>query len=515
MTRATLIVIVAIVVVQTGWSALTTSAVLDEVTYLDVGRALYLHGDASRLSALGIAPLPIVLWYGIPALVAPEQFTRAIALARSAAIALAAVPLVLVVYYWLAMEIDARAGAVGAALVALSPNVVAHGALATTDVLATGCSLAALAALAQYADRPTRPTFALLAGTTSLAVASKYSAIALFIVLAVVLLTRFPSRIRGVFAAIGVIVATAFVFVWALHRFAFVPAGFPSIEHVNVPAPVAGVLFQLKHQREGHPAFLMGMHSGTGWWYFIPAALSMKSTSVELVALVAATVISVLPRRDVTTSELVWRTAFLVFGALALVGRVDIGIRYVLILIPLAVLIVTTWMCRTFARPRIVVAVSAVALAIQCVSAATIAPHYLSYFNALAGGPANGFRYLADSNIDWGQDLPALRAAFERVGARRPLLSYFGTAPLNAYGVTADPWLSGDQPELQPWDWVAISVTNLNGVYLPGDPFAPFRPVEPSTRAGYSIFLYSTARADVQRAIADASARLPWSTGIR
>ncbi|HZW53420.1 MAG TPA: hypothetical protein VFF00_05250, partial [Candidatus Elarobacter sp.] len=171
MTRAALIVIVAIVVVEAGWSAATTSAVLDEVTYLDVSRALYLHGDASRLAALGIAPLPIVLWYGIPALVAPEQFTKAIALARSAAIALAAVPLVLVVYYWLAMEIDARAGAVGAALVALSPNVVAHGALATTDVLATGCSLAALAALAQYVDRPTRPTFALLAGTTSLAVA--------------------------------------------------------------------------------------------------------------------------------------------------------------------------------------------------------------------------------------------------------------------------------------------------------------------------------------------------------
>ena len=214
-------------------------------------------------------------------------------------------------------------------------------------------------------------------------------------------------------------------------------------------------------------------------------------------------------------SDLVWRAAFLLFGALALVGRVDIGIRYVLILIPLAVLVVTTWVCGTFARSRIVVAASAIALAIQSVNAASVAPHYLSYFNTLAGGPANGFRYLADSNVDWGQDLPALRAAFERVGARRPLLSYFGSAPLNAYGVTADPWLSGDQAELQPWDWVAISVTNLNGVYLSGDPFAPFRPVEPSTRAGYSIFLYSTARADVQRAIADASVRLPWSTGIR
>jgi hypothetical protein len=36
-------------------------------------------------------------------------------------------------------------------------------------------------------------------------------------------------------------------------------------------------------------------------------------------------------------------------------------------------------------------------------------PQYLGYFNELAGGPSGGWRYLVDSNLDWGQDLRALK----------------------------------------------------------------------------------------------------------
>jgi hypothetical protein len=36
-------------------------------------------------------------------------------------------------------------------------------------------------------------------------------------------------------------------------------------------------------------------------------------------------------------------------------------------------------------------------------------PSYLSYFNPVAGGPENGYKYVTDSNYDWGQDLKRLR----------------------------------------------------------------------------------------------------------
>jgi len=38
-----------------------------------------------------------------------------------------------------------------------------------------------------------------------------------------------------------------------------------------------------------------------------------------------------------------------------------------------------------------------------------VSPHYLAFFNELAGGPGSGHRVLVDSNLDWGQDLKGLR----------------------------------------------------------------------------------------------------------
>ena len=50
----------------------------------------------------------------------------------------------------------------------------------------------------------------------------------------------------------------------------------------------------------------------------------------------------------------------------------------------------------------------------------TIRPNYLAYFNQLAGGPSQGYKHLADSSLDWGQDLPALKQWLDREGLQRP-----------------------------------------------------------------------------------------------
>ncbi|HEY2826597.1 MAG TPA: glycosyltransferase family 39 protein, partial [Pirellulales bacterium] len=53
-------------------------------------------------------------------------------------------------------------------------------------------------------------------------------------------------------------------------------------------------------------------------------------------------------------------------------------------------------------------------LLLSALEAVWIWPDYLAYFNFLAGGPANGYRHLVDSSLDWGQDLKELKSWLAR-----------------------------------------------------------------------------------------------------
>jgi hypothetical protein len=96
-----------------------------------------------------------------------------------------------------------------------------------------------------------------------------------------------------------------------------------------------------------------------------------------------------------------------------------------------------------------------------------IHPHYLCYFNELTGGPARGHLYLADSNLDWGQDLLRLRDYAAAHPDEHILLSYFGSADPSHY-VTASALPSaaqwGPHAALTAGTYV-VSANNLLGVY--------------------------------------------------
>ena len=134
------------------------------------------------------------------------------------------------------------------------------------------------------------------------------------------------------------------------------------------------------------------------------------------------------------------------------------------------------------------------------VSVARVHPHYLAYFNEAAGGPANGYRLLVDSSLDWGQDLAGLRDWLSAHGIARAKLSYFGTADPEYHRVPVDllPGYMLPRPrttiyEVVPGDVVAVSATNLQEVYV--DPevrplMALLRARAPIGQVGYSILVY-------------------------
>ena len=125
-------------------------------------------------------------------------------------------------------------------------------------------------------------------------------------------------------------------------------------------------------------------------------------------------------------------------------------------------------------------------------------PNYLAFFNQFVGGSRNGYRYLVDSSLDWGQDLPDLH---QWLGKNLPApsgtpayLSYFGTGDPKFYGINANllpSYLNVAPPQTFPLQngIYCLSATMLQGVY------SRFHP--PWTSAHET--LYRQVRAQVNR----------------
>ena len=182
-------------------------------------------------------------------------------------------------------------------------------------------------------------------------------------------------------------------------------------------------------------------------------------------------------------------------------AKVNIGLRHIIPVYPflfvLAARIVTIDFQRRWLRRFLIGA----PVVLTAVTALRIAPHQLAYFNELVGGPENAYRYLSDSNIDWGQDLKGVQAYMANENLPMIYFSYSGTAPPAYYGIRYQ-----YVPGTWPLDWpppkdkvpaaaarkiLAISVYNLQDVstaYYPLFRWLWHR--QPLKKIGYSIFVF-------------------------
>jgi hypothetical protein len=207
------------------------------------------------------------------------------------------------------------------------------------------------------------------------------------------------------------VVLVTFFVVWATYLFNVGPLGdqtaFASEKALphglgSIPLPMPSLLLGLRalirHMHGGHMAFLNGHFRTRGWWYYFPEALALKSPLAFLVGLlIAVVVLYKRPRPQlITTVALLLPPAL--YLASAMNGRVDIGIRHILPVIPFLYLIVCSQLVRARLTPVLLVLIC-----VAFVETAATHPDYTSYFNVAAGGEAEGGQYLGDSNIDWGQ----------------------------------------------------------------------------------------------------------------
>jgi 4-amino-4-deoxy-L-arabinose transferase-like glycosyltransferase len=548
---ATLVFLFLAVPLQGVTSMVEKSPTWDEPIYIGVGKYLWETGNFNINSILYHPPLSFYLnsiflmflnidpgvWQGYS-----ESYTHDIGLNllyqaghdADSLLFLSRLPFVFlsmalafIIYRWAGELYGKRAAFLALALYVFSPNILAHSRLITTDFTATFFVFLAVYSFWRFIRSPGRRSLLAASLTFGLALLSKWTALYLvpiYIILgAAALLSRgFKPDFRG--QSPERLLSLALLFIFASGLF-LLNAGYgfkgsmsqlgdydfqsglmskpgETAGWVPVPLPeayVTGLDFNIFHSEEGNPAFLMGEYSELGWWYYFPVAFLLKTPIPTLILILAS-----LWSFKRTRHERILNECFLavpaVFLFLAFIpNHINIGLRHILPIYPFIFIFVSKVANLNFSRRELA---SALLVLWYIISSLSLHPHYLAYFNEIAGGPDNGYRYLVDSNLDWGQDMEGLKKYMDRNNIEKVYLSYFGSADPEYYGISYT-YLPGGWSSLGLTDdyvyfcgplegILAVGATELMGPYLePHDCYSWLLEHKPVGKVGYSIFIYN------------------------
>jgi hypothetical protein len=521
---------------QVTFAARHTSITLDEPLHIASGYACLVTGDyrlveehPPLLKMLQAVPLLLIQprlpdprdaagWNSgdliavAQSVVVPYRPIEPLVFASRVPTMLVSLLLATLVYRWAADVFGERAGLLALALYTFDPNMLAHAGVAATDLGAACALFAAMYAFWRWVRQANGPSWrrCLAAGVVfGLSLGVKTTVLVLFPIFGGFILLARPRKqsLKPYLLQALAGGSIAFLILWALYRFEVgAVTGLP----VRIPAPSHLVpMFKLReHMRDGHSAFLMGENYHQGVWYYFPIAFMLKTPPLTL-ALLVWTAIGMVVRRVPTSG---WRTEAavltlpLVYFGISLTSGINIGYRHLLPVLPFFFVWVSRLALSVFRTMHRVSYVSLYALRFTwgallsgyVIVTLAIYPWYLAYFNLFAGGPDGGYRYLVDSNLDWGQTWKALRQYLEEQGITDYGLSQYTINDPQAYGlnyIPLPPWPDAPPVLLRRFDPApgvyAISTTTLQGVVVAdSEMFDYFRKIEPVARVGHAMFVY-------------------------
>lgn len=395
----------------------------------------------------------------------------------------------LLIFFWSRELFGWRGAFLSLLLFVFCPAFLAHGALATSDMVMTFFFLASVGAWWRHLQKPTPASLALSSVLLGLAFVAKFSALLLPPMLGLCGIVWAAGRakhegwrkpVAQLARSTLVHAAVTWAVIWAFYGFrfsAFAPelTANATFNHgwgwmLTDMGGAAKVIWTVKEWKllpeawlygltfviqfsKARAAFLSGEYGITGWWYFFPFTFLVKTT-IPLLAVFLGVFFAGVWRgakrlqQTGVVATLGWlkpltplAALFLVYWITSLTSHLNIGHRHILPTYPV-LFICAGWLGRglDFRRPFFLSAI-AVVTALHAVESWRIRPHYLAYFNAFVGGPVNGWRHLVDSSLDWGQDLSGLadwlRAHNGGPAAAPVFLSYFGTGEPAYEGIQA------------------------------------------------------------------------------
>lgn len=329
-----------------------------------------------------------------------------------------------------------------------------------------------------------------------------------------------------------------------LHDVRFQPLakGIIAISDISYLRPIAhyfhGLLMVINRGTHGNTTYFWGETGNAGSpWYFPIAYLLKEQLAFHILTLLGLILFirSLFRAHEKTLSSVLeWMrdnfvlTASIIFIFIywinSIVSPLNIGVRHIMPTFPFIYLLVSRELIRwanryTFTDPksikewlfslieifikRIPKYLFLLIMLIWMLGSILYAfPHYLPYYNTLAGGAENGYRFIVDSNYDWGQDLRRLANFVKENNIQNIKLNYFGGGSARYYlGDAYEDWWSakGEPSE----GWFAVSATLRQGAWgtptrgfeiKPEDRYSWLRDETPVARAGYSIFIYKFDR---------------------
>ena len=424
----------------------------------------------------------------------------------------------MLLYRW-AAELHGRQGALFTLfLFALSPNVLAHSRLVTTDLPHAFGIVLFLYALWKLLCRPSPRQLLLTGLALGVAAAIKHTAILWAILSFAVLIgmqisgrlelraalgtavgsgnDSLLARLRVVLLACGGISIAAFIVIWASYGFSL---GSLNGDRGLIPAAAyfRGLLQLFLTVQDGRQFYLEGQFSSNGWWYYFPLAILYKTPLPTMILTVGGLLILLTHKVKLARGTAPMVVIALLFLLTAMVSGLNLGLRHILPLYPLLFLLLGG-LLNTPIQPLVIKLVLIINILWYALSTIYTHPDHLAYFNELTH-PDSRHHHFVDANLDWGQDLPALANLANDRQFDLVQLGYFGTAEPAAYGIRYLPLPSflAQSPSVSPLAQVkcqgliAVSATLLQGLYVqPSNFYAPLRHIKPDASLGGSIFVY-------------------------
>lgn len=422
------------------------------------------------------------------------------------------------------------------AILAFEPNLIAHGALVTTDMALTATAFGAVFALYRYSKNPTWARFLVVGLALGLMLGAKHSAVIFVGILFVIFVTdalfyrqsemslpKIIVRRVGAFAGFFLI---GLVLLWSFYGFRYyaLPSASGNLVSVEdyiktngrpemIESTTAKIVITANKLHVFPESYILGLADivaagsrnvtifdkdyPTGQWFYFPVGFAVKS-SIALLLLLPLGLIFPFFAKEKRREMLFILAPPLIFFAFALTSKLNIGVRHILPVYGffiVAAAVGAIWMSRKF---RVFRYVLIALLLFHAVTAIRTAPNYIAFANDFFGGVNNSYRVFRDSSSEWGQNYKLINEYVQRENITDCWFAGIGNIEVVRVSqpcrIMPDRLLRGMSSQINEIvppvveGTVLVSVNNLPP--KGGAEYAIFTQSEPIAQIGGTIFVY-------------------------